>query len=169
MSNYIPPDGHQANLNFKDPVTGSTDLNFGGDGQNLASLDVVVNTRIIAELNAVSDSNDVLDVRINTGFNAEFNAVTGQFAQLDVQLQTGFIAELSAVRIDQYCAVDAVIQTGFNAQFQALFDINHLVGVTYGFDMRYQKAIAALSTTEILWTKPVLRVSNEALFLIKAW
>ncbi len=164
MSNYIPPDGHQVNLNFKDPVTGSTNLNFGSENQNLASLDVVIDTLIIAELNAVSDSNDVLDVQINTGFNAEFNAVTGQFAQLDVQLQTGFIAELSAVRIDQYCAVDAVIQTGFNAQFQALFDINHLVGVSYGFDMRYQKAIAALSTTEIPWAKPILRVSNEALF-----
>ncbi|PWF32999.1 hypothetical protein DBB30_29525, partial [Yersinia pestis] len=34
----------------------------------------------------------------------------------------------------------------------------------YGFDMRYQKAIAALSTTEIPWAKPILRVSNEALF-----
>lgn len=164
MSNYIPPDGHQVNLNFKDPVTGSTDLNFGSDGQNLASLDVVINTRIIAKLNAVSDGNDVLDAQINTGFNAEFNAVAGQSAQLDTQLQTGFIAELSAVRIDQYCVVDAVIQTGFNAQFQALFDINHLVGVSYGFDMRYQKAIAALSTTEIPWAKPILRVSNEALF-----
>lgn len=164
MSNYIPPDGHQVNLNFKDPVTGSTDLNFGSDGQNLASLDVVINTKFIPELNAVSDSNDVLDVQINTGFNAEFSAVTGQFAQLDVHLQTGFITELSAVRIDQYCAVDTVIQTGFNTQFQALFDINHLVGVSYGFDMRYQKAIVALSTTEIPWAKPILRVSNEALF-----
>ena len=164
MSNYIPPDGHQVNLNFKDPVTGSTDLNFGSDGQNLASLYVVINTRIIAELNAVSDGNDVLDAQINTGFNAAFNAVTGQFAQLDIQLQTSFIAELSAVRIDQYCVVDAVIQTGFNAQFEALFDINHLVGVSYGFDMRYQKAIACLSTTEIPWAKPILRVSNEALF-----
>lgn len=164
MSNYIPPDSHQVNLSFKDLVTGSTDLNFGSDGQNLASLDVVVNTRIIAELNAVSYSNDVLDAQINTGFHAEFNAVTGQLAQLDVQLQTSFIAELAAVRIDQYCAVDAFIHTGFNAQFQALFDINHLVGVSYGFNMRYQKAIAALSTTEIPWARPVLRVSNEALF-----
>ena len=168
MSNYIPPDGHQVNLNFKDPVTGSTDLNFGSDGQNLAALDVVVNTWIIAELNAVSGSNDVLDAQINTGFNAELNTVTGQFAQLDVQLQTGFIAELAAVRIDQYCAVDAVIQTAFNVQFQALFDIYHLVGVSYGFDMRYQKAIAALSTTEIPWAKPILRVSNEALFFDKS-
>lgn len=164
MSNYTPPDGHQINLNFKDPVTGSTDLNFDSDGQNLASLDVVVNTRIIAKLNAVSDSNDVLDAQINIGFNAAFNAVTGQFAQLDIQLQTGFIAELSTVRIDQYCVVDAVIQTGFNAQLETLFDINHLVGVSYGFDMRYQKAIACLNATEIPWAKPILRVSNEALF-----
>ncbi|NNH01674.1 hypothetical protein [Acinetobacter sp. ANC 5414] len=164
MSNYIPPDGYQVNLNFKDPVTGSTDLNFGSDGQNLASLDVVVNTRIIAELNAVSYSNDVLDAQINTGFNAEFSAAAGQLAQLEVQLQTGFIAEFAAVQIDQYCAVDVVIQTGLNAQFEALFDINHLVGVSYGFDMRYQKTIAALSTTAIPWAKPVLRVSNEALF-----
>ena len=164
MSNYIPPDGHQVNLDFKDLVTGSTDLNFGSNGQNLASLDIVVNTRIIAELNALSDGNDVLDAQINTGFHAEFNAVTGQFAQLDVQLQTGFMAELAAVRIDQYCVVDAVIQTGLNAKFETLFDINHLVGVSYGFDMRYQKAIAALSTTEIPWAKPILRVSNETLF-----
>lgn len=164
MSNYIPPDGHQVNLNFKDHVTGSTDLNFGSDGQNLAFLDTVFSTALVAEIKAVSYSNDVLDARINTGFNAEFSAATGQLAQLDVQLQTRFITELSAVRIDQYCAVDAVIQTGLNAQFQALFDINHLVGVSYGFDMRYQKAIAALSTTEIPWAKPILRVSNEALF-----
>ncbi|WP_216934402.1 MULTISPECIES: hypothetical protein [unclassified Acinetobacter] len=164
MSNYIPPDGHQVNLNFKDPVTGSTDLNFGSESQNLASLDAVFSTALVAEIKAVSYSNDVLDARINTGFNAEFSAATGQLAQLDVQLQTGVIAELSAVRIDQYCAVDAVIQTGFNAQFQALFDINHLVGVFYGFDMCYQKAIACLSTTEIPWAKPILRVSNEALF-----
>ncbi|HAH60250.1 MAG TPA: hypothetical protein DCL86_19120, partial [Bacteroidales bacterium] len=90
--------------------------------------------------------------------------VTGQFAQLDVQLQTDFIAELSAVKIDQYCAVDVVIKTGLNVQFEALFDINHLVGVSYAFDMRYQKTITCLSTTEIPWAKPILRVSNEALF-----
>lgn len=164
MSNYIPPNRHQVNLNFKDRTTGSTNLDFDADDQNLAALNVILDTGITAELNAESYSNDVLDARINTGFNAEFRAVTGQFAQLDVQLRTGFIAELSAVRIDQYCAVDAVIQTRFHAQLQALFDINHLVGVSYGFDMRYQKAIAALSTTEIPWAKPILRVSNETLF-----
>ena len=164
MSNYIPPQRHQVNLNFKDPVTGSTNLDFGADDQNLASLNVVVNTGLTAEFNAESYSNDILDAQINTAFHAELNAVSGQFSQLDVTIQTGFIAEFKAVRIDQYGVVDVVIQTNFAAQFEALFNINHLVGVSYGFDMRYQKAIACLSTTEIPWAKPILRVSNGVLF-----
>lgn len=164
MSKYIPPNKHQVNLNFKDPVTGSTNLDFAADDQNSASLDVVVNTVFTAEFNAESYSNDALDAQINTAFYADLNAVSGQFSQLDVTIQNGFIAEFKAVRIDQYGAVDVVIQTNFAAQFEALFNINHLVGVSYGFDMSYQKAIACLSTTEIPWAKPILRVSNEALF-----
>ncbi|WP_441370228.1 hypothetical protein [Acinetobacter lwoffii] len=164
MSKYIPPNRHQVNLNFTDRATGSTNLDFGADDQNLASLDAVVHTGITAEFNAESYSNDLLDAQINTSFQAELNAVSGQFSQLDVIIQNGFIAEFKAVRIDQYGVIDTVIQTALSAQLEALFDINHLVGVSYGFDMRYQKAIACLSTTEIPWAKPILRVSNEALF-----
>lgn len=164
MPNYIPPNRHQVNLNFKDPATGSKNLDFSADDQNLASLDVVVHTGITAEFNAESYSNDLLDAQINTSFHAELNAVSGQFSQLDVIIQNGFIAELKAVRIDQYGAIDTVINTALGAQLGALFDINHLVGVSYGFDMRYQKAIACLSTTEIPWAKPILRVSKEAFF-----
>ena len=164
MPNYIPPNKHQVNLNFKDRTTGSTNLDFGADDQNLAALNVIVDTGITAELNAESYSNDLLDAQINTSFQAELNAVSGQFSQLDVIIQNGFIAEFKAVRIDQYGAIDTVIKTALSAQLGALFDINHLVGVSYGFDMRYQKAIACLSTTEIPWAKPILRVSNEALF-----
>ena len=164
MPNYIPPNRHQVNLNFKDLTTGSTNLDFSADDQNLASLDVVVHTGITAEFNAESYSNDLLDAQINTAFHAELHAVSGQFSQLDVIIQNGFIAEFKAVRIDQYGAIDTVVQTGLSAQLGALFDINHLVGVSYGFSMQYQKAIACLSTTEILWAKPILRVSNETLF-----
>ena len=35
-------------------------------------------------------------------------------------------------------------------------------------DAGYQKAIAALSVAEIPWSKPILRVSNEALFYDKS-
>ncbi|WP_263577032.1 hypothetical protein [Acinetobacter pseudolwoffii] len=164
MPNYIPPNKHQVNLDFKDPATGSKNLDFSAGDQNLASLDVVVHTGITAEFNAESYSNDVLDAQINTAFHAELHAVSGQFSQLDVIIQNGFIAEFKAVRIDQYGAIDTVVQTGLSAQLGALFDINHLVGVSYGFSMKYQKAIACLSTTEIPWAKPILRVSNEALF-----
>jgi hypothetical protein len=164
VPNYIPPHRHQVNLNFKDHATGSTNLDFSADDQNLASLDVVVHTGITAEFNAESYSNDVLDAQINTAFHAELHAVSGQFSQLDVIIQNGFIAEFKAVRIDQYGAIDTVVQTGLSAQLGALFDINHLVGVSYSFNMKYQKAIACLSMTEIPWAKPILRVSNEALF-----
>lgn len=164
MPNYIPPNRHQVNLDFKDPVTGSTNLNFGADDQNLASIDAVINTRFIAEITAESYVFNGLDAQVSTGFIAEISAVTGQFSQFDAVIQTGFIAEFKAVRIDQYGAIDTVVQTGLSAQLGALFDINHLVGVSYGFSMQYQKAIACLSTTEIPWAKPILRVSNEALF-----
>ena len=36
--------------------------------------------------------------------------------------------------------------------------------MSYAFDANYQKAIAALSVAAIPWAKPILRVSNEALF-----
>src|SRR5690606_13030080 len=71
---------------------------------------------------------------------------------------------IEAVFNENLCTIDTVLDTEFQFEVKALFDINHLVGVSYGFDMRYQKAIAALSTTEIPWAKPILRVSNEALF-----
>ncbi|WP_180047592.1 hypothetical protein [Acinetobacter sp. YH12243] len=164
MPNYIPPNKHQVNLDFKDPATGSTSLDFSADDQNLASIDAVINTRFIAEITAESYVFNGLDAQVSTGFIAEISAVTGQFSQFDAVIQTGFIAEFKAVRIDQYGAIDTVVQTGLSAQLGAIFDINHLVGVSYGFSMQYQKAIACLSTTEIPWAKPVLRVSNEALF-----
>ncbi|MEQ1389640.1 hypothetical protein ABLT88_09090 [Acinetobacter radioresistens] len=164
MANYTPPDGHQVNLNFKDLVTGSTDLNFGADDQNLASLDAVINTAFFAKFDAVTGSNDVLDAWIATGFNAEFNAVTGQFARLDVVVQTDFIAEFTATRIDQYCALNAVIQTGFKSNLDTLFDINFIRGVERYLTAEYQRALPCLSAVEIPWAKPVLRAHHSAFY-----
>jgi len=164
VANYTPPDGHQVNLNFKDLVTGSTDLNFGADDQNLASLDAVINTAFFAKFDAVTGSNDVLDAWIATGFNAEFNAVTGQFARLDVVVQTDFIAEFTATRIDQYCALNAVIQTGFKSNLDTLFDINFIRGIEAYLTATYQGALPCLSVIEIPWAKPVLRAHHSAFY-----
>ncbi|KJV38116.1 hypothetical protein VH96_14375, partial [Acinetobacter indicus] len=65
---------------------------------------------------------------------------------------------------ENLCTIDTVLDTAFQLQIDAVFDINHIVGVSYAFDASYQKAITALSVTEIPWAKPILRVSNEALF-----
>jgi hypothetical protein len=164
VANYTPPDGHQVNLNFKDLVTSSTDLNFGADDQNLASLDAVINTAFFAKFDAVTGSNDVLDAWIATGFNAEFNAVTGQFARLDVVVQTDFIAEFTAARIDQHCDLDAVIQTGFKSNLDTLFDINFIRGIEAYLIAGYQGALPCLSVIEIPWAKPILKAHNSAFY-----
>ncbi len=164
MSNYNPPDSHFVNLNFNDPLTGSTDLNFGQDDQNLCQLDAVINTAFLSEITAETYTYNALDIVINTGFIAEIFAAAGQLVQLDVVIQTGFIADIHAIGIDQYCSVDAVIRTGFTSASAAVFDINHVLGVFCRMSILYQKAIAFISAVETPWAKPILRVSNEALF-----
>lgn len=164
MSNYNPPDSHFVNLNFNDPHTSSTDLNFGQDDQNLCQLNAVINTAFLSEITAETYTYNALDTVINTGFIAEISAAVGQLVQLDVVIQTGFIADIHAIGIDQYCSVDAVIRTGFTSASAAVFDINHVLGVFCRMSVPYQKAIASISAVEIAWAKPILRVSNEALF-----
>jgi hypothetical protein len=164
VSNYNPPDSHFVNLNFNDPLTGSTDLNFGQDDQNLCQLDAVINTAFLSEITAETYTYNALDIVINTGFIAEIFAAAGQLVQLDVVIQTGFIADIHAIGIDQYCSVDAVIRTGFTSASAAVFDINHVLGVFCRMSILYQKAIAFISAVETPWAKPILRVSNEALF-----
>src|SRR5690606_12566837 len=93
-----------------------------------------------------------------------FGENTDVTGHINTVLDTSFSFEIEASFNENLCIIDTVLDTEFQFEVKALFDINHLVGVSYGFDIRYQKAIAALSTTEILWAKPILRVSNEALF-----
>ena len=164
MANYIPPDAHHVNLNFKDIVTGSADLNFGADEQNLAALEATIDTSFLALFQAQSFDFNALKAEINVSFNAKFHAVSGQTAQLEAAINTGFIPELHVVGINAYCSLDAVINTSFNPAFDALFDINHQLGVELRFSAVFERAITQLSSTEIPWAKPVLRVSNDTFF-----
>lgn len=164
MSNYIPPNSHNVILNFKELITGSTDLNFGTDEQNLTSLDALINTQFIADLHTESYSNDCLDVQVNTTFIAEIEAVTGQFTQLDTVFQTGFISEINAVRIDQYCAVDTIINIGFKSDIVALFDINFIRGVEAYWLAKYQRSNPCLTAPDIPWAKPIFKAHNSAFY-----
>ena len=164
MANYIPPDAHYVNLNFKDIVTGSTNLNFGADEQNLASLEATIDTTFLALFQALSFDFNALEAEINVSFHAEFHAVSGQTTTLEATINIGFIPELKVVGINAYCALDAVINTSFNPAFDALFDINHQLGVELRFSAVFEHAITQLGSTEIPWAKPVLRVSNDTFF-----
>lgn len=163
-------DSHNIILNFEHLADGSTNLNFGNDVT--AVIDTALHIEFTFEVTAVyadSGANTaVIDTVLDTefGFNvvAEFSENTDVIGQINTVLDTSFSFEIEAVFNENLCTIDTVLDTEFQFEVKALFDINHLVGVSYGFDMRYQKAIACLSTTEIPWAKPVLRVSNEALF-----
>lgn len=164
MANYIPPDAHHVNLNFKDIATGSTDLNFGADEQNLASLKATIDTSFWALFKAQSFDFNALEAEVDVSFHAELKAVSGQTAQLEATINTGFISELHVVGINEYCSLEAVIHTSFNPTFEALFDINHQLGVELRFSTVFECAIAQLGSIEIPWAKPVLRVSNDTFF-----
>lgn len=163
-------DSHNIILNFEHLADGSTNLNFGDDVS--AVIDTVLDAEFSFEVTAVyadSGANTaVIDTVLDTEFGFEVVAVfeenTDVIGQIDTVLDTSFGFEIVAEFAENLCTIDTVLDTEFQFEVIAVFDINHLVGVSYGLDMRYQKAITALSTTEIPWAKPILRVSNEALF-----
>ncbi|MFI9460213.1 hypothetical protein [Acinetobacter sp. NPDC052428] len=163
-------DSHNIILNFEYLADGSTNLNFGEDVS--AVIDTVLDTEFSLEVTAVyADSgantaviDTVIDIEFSFDVVAVFKENTDVIGHIDTVLDTSFSFEIEAVFSENLCTIDTALDTGFSFEVKALFDINHLVGVSYGFDMRYKKAIAALSTTEIPWAKPIVRVSNEALF-----
>lgn len=163
-------DSHNIILNFEHLADGSTNLNFGDDVS--AVIDTVLDAEFGFEITAIyADSGvntAVIDTVLDTEFSFDVVAVfkenTDVIGQIDTVLETSFSFEVEAVFSENLCTIDTVLDTEFQFEVIAVFDINHLVGVSYGLDMRYQKAITALSSIEIPWAKPVLRVSNEALF-----
>lgn len=163
-------DSHNIILNFEHLANGSTNLNFGDDVSGV--IDTVLDTEVSFEITAVyadSGANTaVIDTVLDTEFSFEVIAVfkenTDVIGQIDTVLDTSFSFEVEAVFFENLCIIDAVLDTEFQFEAKALFDINHLVGVSLGLGLRYRKAITALSGTEIPWAKPILRVSNEALF-----
>ncbi|AVH14359.1 hypothetical protein [Acinetobacter indicus] len=163
-------DSHNIILNFEHLADGSTNLNFGDDVS--AVIDTALETDFSFEVTAIyADSGvntAVIDTVLDTEFSFEVVAVFKDnidvIGQIDTVLDTSFSFEIVAEFAENLCTIDTVLDTAFQFQIEAVFDINHIVGVSYAFDASYQKAVAALSVTEIPWVKPILRVSNEALF-----
>lgn len=163
-------DSHNIILNFEHLADGSTNLNFGDDVS--ADIDTVLETDFSFEVTVIYAESGVNTAVIDTVLDTEFGfEVVAVFkdnidvvGQIDTVLDTSFSFDIVAEFAENLCTIDTVLDTTFQFQIDAVFDINHIVGVSYAFDAGYQKAIAALSVTAIPWAKPILRVSNEALF-----
>ncbi len=163
-------DSHNIILNFEHLADGSTNLNFGDDVS--ADIDTVLETDFSFEVTAIyADSGvntAVIDTVLDTEFSFEVAAVFKDnidvIGQIDTVLDTSFSFDIVAEFAENLCTIDTVLDTAFQFQIDAVFDINHLVGVSVGLGLRYSKAITALSSTKVPWAKPILRVSNEALF-----
>ncbi|WDZ50164.1 hypothetical protein LF296_12625 [Acinetobacter vivianii] len=144
MSNYIPPDGNQVNLNFTETIgdinSHNVVLNFGADEVKTASIDAVVATAFIAEITALQ----------------------GNFAQLDCFIETGFNAEIEAVTINQLCTVDAIVNTGFGSSIDTHFDINFIRGLNHLSVFEYQRSLPALLENNLRFGKAIIKAHNSA-------
>lgn len=166
MSNYIPPDSHNVDLNFNE-IVGSVDahnvvLNFSADDVNLASIDAVILTAFLAEVAALQGNFAQIDCVVATDLNAEFTALQGSFAQIDCVITTDFNAEINAVVSSQFCSIDAVIATTFSLSINTHFDINFIRGLNHLSVFSYQEALPALLEQHLRYGKSRFKAQNSA-------
>lgn len=144
VSNYIPPDGHQVNLNFTEIIgevnSHNVILNFGADEVNTASIDAVIATTL----------------------SADITAIQGNFAQIDCVILTSFNAEINAVSVSQQCTIDAVINTGFSSNIETHFDINFIRGLNHLSIFEYQRSLPALLANNLRFGKSIIKAHNSA-------
>ena len=167
MSNYIPPDSHAANLNFKEAI-GTIDahnvvLSFAdADEVNLASIDAVISTAFLAEVTALQANAAQIDCVVATGLNAEISTLQGSFAQIDCVIATDLNAEINAVVSSQFCSIDAVIATTFSPSINTHFDINFIRGLNHLSGFSYQNALPALLEQHLKYGKSRFKAHNSA-------
>ncbi len=134
-------------LDFTQPWTGSTELNFGWDSDVVAiSIDTRLETQFTFELAAEFKENLDLDAELNTA------------------LDTGFSFELQASYSENRCVIDSVADTSFKTGIEAIFDINFIRGVERYLAAEYQLALPCLSIIKLPWAKPVLRAHHSAFY-----
>ncbi|MCK4107939.1 hypothetical protein [Acinetobacter radioresistens] len=134
-------------LDFTQPWTGSTELNFGWDSDVVAiSIDTRLETQFTLELAAEFKENLDLDAELNTA------------------LDTGFSFELQVSYSENRCVIDSVADTSFKTGIEAIFGINFIRGIEAYLIAGYQGALPCLSVIEIPWAKPVLRAHHSAFY-----
>lgn len=152
MSNYIPPDAHHVGLNFQDVLTGSTDLEFGSIDQNIAQIDVTLNTPIAADIYAESHENNQVNVALSTAVIPDISTISGQSAQIDLTLSSAVSPNLTVIIVNQSCSVDITINSSLLPESQATSNINHIPGINIGASFSLDCANATLSANDLPWS-----------------
>lgn len=166
MSNYIPPDSYNVDLNFNE-VAGTVDahnvvLNFSADEAITASIDAVISTAFLVEVTALQANAAQIDCVVATGLNAEISTLQGSFAQIDCVIATDLNAEINAVVSSQFCSIDAVIATTFSPSINTHFDINFIRGLNHLSGFSYQNALPALLEQHLKYGKSRFKAHNSA-------
>jgi hypothetical protein len=87
------------------------------------------------------------------------------FARIKIRARFKFTAQSTNVSpVDNRGSARIKFKVSFKIQITASFDINHLMGISCRLNASFYKARSTLGATKIPWCKPILRVSNEALF-----
>ena len=166
MSNYIPPDSYNVDLNFNE-VAGTIDghnvvLNFGADEAITASIDAVISIAFLIEIATLQGSVAQIDCVVATDLNAQLTTLQGDFAQIDCVIATGFNTEITVLVSSQFCSIDAVINTAFRPSINTHFDINFIRGLNHLSDFSYQKALPALMESHVRYGKAIFKAHNSA-------
>ncbi len=141
------PDDPGIVLDFTQPWTGSTELNFGWDSDVVA---ISIDTR--------------LEIQFTLELAAEFKENLDLDAELNTALDTGFSFELQAGYSGNRCVIDSVPDTSFKTGIEAIFDINFIRGIEAYLITGYQGALPCLNVIEIPWAKPILRAHHSAFY-----
>lgn len=144
MSNYTPPDAHNLILDFDEPATSSTNLNFG-DSVSSNTVSAWVGVRLTSQIHGkqIGSAKDQVLATIKTGINVQ---ISGK--------QT----------INYLRKVRAVINIGVLGEFSDHFDLNFIAGVSGQFSASFHKALFKAIQVNTRWAKPVLRVHNSAFY-----
>lgn len=149
MSNYTSPDVHNLILDFNEPVTSSTDLNFG-DAVNGNAVNGLINLSVIGHIHG-KQSSSAKD-------------------QVLATIKTGIAAQISGKQTINYLRkVRAVINTGVLGEFSDHFDLNFIAGVSSQFSASFQKALFKAIQVNTCWAKPILKVYNSAFYFERSF
>lgn len=164
MSNYLPPDGHLVHLNFTETVTGTTDFNFGESGQNYCEIDAVIDTAIAVEITVDSLTAFDIDAVVDASVEVAADILQLEVFSIDASINTSIDSEITAYSINEFFEVDAVVINSARAEVDAEWNIDHNLGVSYGFPVGFNQAITICARAVLPWSQPILMAQNGAIY-----